>query len=379
MQLPSNSLTSQVGILDFLLAEVVESLQLNGSQIARVESAYRSIGTWLSQPDSSLAPFLPGVYPQGSVALGTTVRPLLRDAFDLDFVVELTAGFPGTPMELYELLLKRLEQHGTYAPMLERKRRCIRLQYAGDFYVDVLGARAVASPNAPGSIEVPDRKTPAVWRASNPRGFATWFHNRAQLATRERFLADAAPLPSDWSANSKTTLQRIVQLTKRARDVAFRDGDAAPRSIVLTTLLAHAYRGRLSVYEALTEALAEIATMIARAQPRRLVVLNPTNPAEDFSERWDKDRKSYTAFVHEISRLGTELHELRHHSGLNNIATALGHLFGRDNAGQAVHRYQIAFKEARQTGQLRSTGPAIIMNSTAGRVIPRNRNYGGVS
>lgn len=376
MELPPNFLTSRTGILDFLLAEVVAALQLNDAQIARVQSAYGAVGEWLSQPDSALAPYRPAIYPQGSVALGTTVRPLTRDAFDLDFVLELGAGFPGTPMELYELLRKRLEQHGTYGPMIELKRRCIRLQYANDFHVDVLGARTVAFPIVPGSIEVPDRKTPSVWKDSNPRGYAKWFQSRAQSAARDRFLADAEPLPSDWEASSKNTLQRIVQLTKRARDVAFRDDDVAPRSIVLTTLLAHAYRGRLSVYEALAEAVDEIAVMIESARPRRLIVLNPTNPAEDFSEQWDEDRRSYAAFLNAISRLRASVHELRTLSGLNEIADALGRLFGHDVACQAVHRYQVAFAQARQSNQLRSSGPAIITSSTAGRVIPRNRNYG---
>ena len=134
MTLPPAQLTTRTGALDFLFAEIVATLQLTETQSARVGSAYRAIGDWLGQPESPLAVYQPRIYPQGSVAIGTTVRPLLRAEFDLDFVVEV-AFFPGTPMELYELVLKRLNEHGTYGKMIEPKRRCIRVHYEGDFYV----------------------------------------------------------------------------------------------------------------------------------------------------------------------------------------------------------------------------------------------------
>lgn len=375
MTLPPAQLTTRTGALDFLLAEIVSTLQLTDTQIARVESAYRAIGDWLNHPDSPLAVYRPLIHPQGSVAIGTTVRPLLRAEFDLDFVVEV-AFFPGTPMELYELVLKRLNEHGTYGKMIEPKRRCIRLRYEGDFHVDVLGARAAVRPVMPGAIEVPDRKTPTIWKPSNPRGYAAWFSERSRYAVQQRFLTDALPLPQDWAGSAKTVLQRVVQLTKRERDVAFKDDSIAPRSIVWTTLLARAFRGQLSVYEALVEALDDVAAMIQAARPGRLVVLNPTNLAEDFSERWAENPASYTAFVTDLHRFRARIHGLRDLEGLDQITKALRVLFGDDVANHATHRYQDAIADARRKDQLRAVGPTIISNSTAGRAIPSNRNYG---
>jgi len=374
MNLQTDRLSTRVGALDFLLTEIVVALQLTDTQAARMESAYRALAAWLEHPDSPLATYGPIlVYPQGSAAIGTTVRPLLRAEFDLDFVIEV-AFFPGTPMELYNLVVERLQQHGTYATMLERKRRCIRIRYEDGFHADVLGSRTAVRVVIPGSIEIPDRHTPTLWRESNPRGFAQWFVARSREATEARFLAKALPLPSDWAAEAKTVLQRIVQLAKRGRDVAFGDRATAPRSILLTTLEATVYRGELSAYEALVEALDAVAGMIEQARPNRLVVLNPMNAEEDFSESWD-DPAVYSAFTVWLSRFRREVHALRKIEGIEDLTKSLGVLFGEDVSKHATHQYQKALAAARSSNQVRSLGPAIITGG-AGNPIPRNHNFG---
>jgi hypothetical protein len=228
----------------------------------------------------------------------------------------------------------------------------------------------------PGSIEVPDRRTPTVWKDSNPRGFAAWFTERSRSAAEARFLAKALPLPSSWETDAKTVLQRIVQLAKRQRDMVFGGQDSAPRSVVLTTLEATVYRGQLSVYEAMVEALDAIAVLIEQARPGRIVVRNPMNQEEDFSETWDEDPRSYTAFTTWLFLFRERFHALRQIEGLEHLTQALAHLFGEDVSTHAMHRYQKALAAARTADQLRAVGPAIITATTGGRVIPGNRNYG---
>jgi hypothetical protein len=376
MNLQPDRFSSRVGILDHLLSEIVVALQLTDTQIARMESAYKTIGAWLEHPGSPLAIYRPLIYGQGSAAIGTTVRPWGRTEFDLDFVLEV-AFFPGTPMELYELLLKRLGENGTYAKMIEPKRRCIRLNYEGDFHVDVLGSRSALRPIIAGSIEIPDRTTPTQWKDSNPRGYADWFIGRSRTAAEARLLARALPLPTDWAADAKTVLQRIVQLAKRHRDVVFGDNDSAPRSVVLTTLQATVYRGQLSLYEAMAESLDLLVAEIEKAKPSRLVVLNPMNPAEDFSEKWNEDPRSYSAFTGWATSYRDRFHALRYVQGLDALTNALAGLFGEDVSKHATHRYQKALAEARESNQLRAAGPIIISSATPrGSAIPPNHNYG---
>lgn len=80
--LPSN----RVEWLDRHLARVCILSELTATQFRNVEEKYRAVGDWLAADGSSLALFAPEVYPQGSMLLGTTVRPYGQNEYDLDLV-----------------------------------------------------------------------------------------------------------------------------------------------------------------------------------------------------------------------------------------------------------------------------------------------------
>jgi hypothetical protein len=80
-----------------LLRGIAEQLDLPPSKCEDVEAKYKAVSDWLAQPETMLAPYNPDIYPHGSFRLGTVVRPLGRDEFDLDFVCRL--GIAATPGE----------------------------------------------------------------------------------------------------------------------------------------------------------------------------------------------------------------------------------------------------------------------------------------
>lgn len=257
------AVTSQA--LDDLLAEVCNVLRLTATQYENAKAKYEAVGEWLSAPQSSLAASDPDIYPQGSMALRTTVRPLSYEEYDLDIVVHVTRSADG-PQGLYEAVYRRLKGHGEYAKKLERKNRCLRLNYAGDFHLDILPARSDLVRRGT-CIEVPDREL-ACWKASNPLGYRSWFESRCKATTTGLIKARQAPLPPNQSSDLNAVLRLVVQLLKRRRSIAFRQNESsAPRSIVLTTLAGEAYRGETSLTEALTCVLERVASQIADASP----------------------------------------------------------------------------------------------------------------
>jgi len=76
------------GSLDELLDAICEKLQLSPTEYQLAERRYEGIGTYIDRHKLP-APFRPRVYPQGSVALGTTMRPKGRQEHDIDLVCEL--------------------------------------------------------------------------------------------------------------------------------------------------------------------------------------------------------------------------------------------------------------------------------------------------
>jgi hypothetical protein len=122
-----------VGILEL----VCQALELTASQYDLAKSRYESVGSWLAESANALLATAT-IYPQGSVALGTTVKPLARDEHDVDlicFVRGLDVNLP--PAALKYAIGQRLRENAHYRDRLEEMARCWRLKYQNDFHLDI--------------------------------------------------------------------------------------------------------------------------------------------------------------------------------------------------------------------------------------------------
>jgi hypothetical protein len=75
--------------LDDLLARIAEEIQLDDTRKERMKSAYKAIESLLNEDEGFFKNAVFEIYPQGSVRIGTTVKPTGENEFDLD-IVELT-------------------------------------------------------------------------------------------------------------------------------------------------------------------------------------------------------------------------------------------------------------------------------------------------
>ena len=108
--------------LDRHLERLCTTLELTATQFKDAESKYQAVGKWLSAPESSLATFAPVVYPQGSMLLGTTVRPWRGLEYDLDLVCQLHWCSNQPPLVVYGWVGDRLASNETYRQMLEKEK-----------------------------------------------------------------------------------------------------------------------------------------------------------------------------------------------------------------------------------------------------------------
>lgn len=361
--------------IDRLLDELCKHLQITRAQFDRAVSSYKAVAKWLNEPGTLLAPYRPQIYPQGSMALLTTVRPLEGDEFDVDLVCQLLFWF-GSAKDLYNAIGLRLAEHETYRQMLEPKNRCWTLNYKGDFHMDALPARP-ADMHGGTAIQVPDRRLDD-WSPSNPLGYIAWFNNRVALRRlREARAANVAPLPEPDPFETPETLRKVVQLMKRHRDVRFADDpDHAPRSIVLTTLAGNYYTGLASTTEALLWILSEISAEVRRT-PGVMRVLNPANPEENFAEKWEQDPEAYCKFVRYIDEFASDLRSLLDKPIAGGLSDGLEALFGRRAANHALDRYAESFERAREHSPLRySPALGLTFRQEDTRPYRANTNYG---
>ena len=374
--------TSAPAQLDDLLDRIGIKLQLSETAYHLAEQRYKAISALLSQPGSAVAKYEPDIYPQGSLRIGTTVKLRRRNEFDLDFVCEFQASpetFPD-PILLLDLIEEILRGNGVYEDKVERKNRCIRLIYADEFYMDILPACPNPSPGLYGAtcVLVPDC-TAQTWKHSNPKGFALWYESRAQEAV-VTFRKAIEPVPEQQSYEDLATLNRVVQLMKRNRDIVFEKlPKQAPISIVLTTLAAKTYLGHTSVSEAMGHVLNGICALIPNVAAGRLQVFNPTNSGEDLSERWNDDPDAYLAFVSWIKAYAKTWNELLHVHGIQNAKGVLEEMFGERVTRTAVEEHIKAFEPLRQSGRLaveRGSGLIVPVTTASSTAIPRNTFYG---
>ena len=377
--LPSN----RVEWLDRQLTRICVLSELTATQYKNAEEKYRAAGSCLAVPGSSLAPFRPEIYPQGSMLLGTTVRPYNdRHEYDLDLVCQLHHCGHELPLVVYEWVYGRIAENQTYKEILERLKRCLRLNYAGAFHLDILPA----CPNGGlgnGAILVPDRKL-ECWKHSNPKGFAEWFFARCvvrdALAERE-MRASVEPLPSPVPSEYKYPLQRIVQLMKRHRDIYFMGGRDIARSVILTTLAGQFYQGQRSLSLALESVLDGIFNA-TEACPGVPLILNPVHDGENFADTWDQEKyDKFRAYIRNFrNTLKRAMHPdlVEQRKGLEAASDPLGQLFGSDRVKEAIRREAAELNEHRNGGMLGVTSSGLLTSASMPKSVPvtRNQFYG---
>lgn len=300
-----------------LLARLAESLELDESRSKRMESAYNAIYDVLKADPVFFSKVDFVVYPQGSKSIGTTTKPIGQDEFDLDIVVQIRDYyFNYTSSEIYNHLIRVFKGNEIYRPKLISKNRCARINYSGDFHLDILPGCIIIETED--KLMVPDREL-SSWTSTFPKGYSNWFLDKAKDVRQTTLLrkalndfitlseakAEQENLPEE-NFYSKEPLKRAVQLTKRFRDIFFAHKPKhKTSSIVLTTIFAQFYQGEASIYETIDNVLNRILNHYADYQNlfenkgiyKRIKVLNPVNPEEDFTDKWDKDKEYYIQFI----------------------------------------------------------------------------------
>jgi len=360
--------------MEDLLQRLCSTLQITKTQYDAIETSYGSVAKWLSSDYGLLKEVDVDIYPQGSLRIGTTVKPLSKQEYDLDLVCELHLDWNQVDaMEVFEAVKERMLQHETYASMVELKKRCVRLNYAGNYHLDILPACPTDLESSDLCVKVPDRSV-KNWKDSNPKGYAEWFDKIAndytplvQYELLEK-KAEIQPLPDVEPVEMKPPLKRAVQLIKRYRDVYFEDNpDLAPISIVLTTLAAQTYNKQGSVAEAIQGILKGILAMILKAQREktRLKVSNPMNPLEDLSERWDTDQNGYESFITFIDDFSREWDIFMELQGIQNVVTGLKSMFKGNLPVEDEVRKQASFmKSLRDNKMLGVTATGVLTSNS---------------
>lgn len=368
-------LFKKMTLLDDLLNRIGEKLQLNHTRTEKAEQSYKAVSEWLKKDEVFFSKYDMNIYPQGSYRLGTSVKPKSKEEYDLDFVLEVDYDYKIiNPEELLNHLERRLKESEVYKDKIERKKRCIGINYENDFHLDVIPALPRDYFKGD-NLKISDRKL-AAWLDSNPKGYIKWFESKyiSQKIILEKAL-DIEELPSKVPYSFIQPLQRIVQLVKRHRDIFFeKQKDNSPRSVVLTTLAAEYYNAWESESEAMLNVLENIKKEIDTNPYGKIVIVNPSDPNEKFSDLWDDKPHLYTYFKHFINTFYTNLKQLTQTQGIDKIGKQLETMFGESISREVITEQTEYIDDLRKSGKLGMNVLGTLTSSNLSKTISVQRN-----
>lgn len=358
--------------LNRILHDLSETLDVSPTKYKEAKDHYEAVGAWLGDDESEIAAFEPEIYAQGSFALGTAIRPLGDDEYDVDAVCLLQLSTAQvTQQQLKEMIGRRLRHpSGRYKDKIDPEdggRRCWTIQYAHDskFHLDILPAVSdqygwlialhVPNDRAEHAIRITDRTTPEFktgWPAdgqssrdptrSNPKGYANWFKDRMRLRLEEGrravAMARTAEVEEIEDFEVRTPLQRVIQILKRHRDVRYNGDDDKPISVIITTLAARAYNNEADLVEAILNIVPCMRDNIKRRNGVWWVE-NPVNPLENFADKWQEEPRKAKVFFEWLDAVKAAYVELLTDQGFERVGTYLTEAFGQRDAHAAMAKY----------------------------------------
>ena len=368
--------------LNDLYKLIASNIDISEEMFEAAEKEYKELGKWIDKrtPDYKIS-----IYPQGSFALGTVIRPITNeDDYDLDLVCQFAERYGLTAKELkVDVVKPLLVEYKKTSGEIEEKRRCWHLIYedVSHFHMDVIPAYALDS-----SIKITDHdEKDDIYKyiGSNPTGYISWFFGRcAKQRTRlyEQYVKDhklvvaQADIEDVKRRKVKTPLQRVVQLLKRHRDVMFANDNSGdkPISIIITTVAANLYNEEDNILDALNNILSNSIKWIEdNKKDGEYYIENPSSKGENFADKWNEHperAKAFYAWIRQATKdlIDAKVYENNRIDMGKHVSTVFGENTSRGVFSAMAQKDQQDMKKgtlkvATATGALASTGTIKVM------------------
>lgn len=372
--------------LNILLKRVVDEIRITPSMLDKAESSYKAVRQWLIDgiPDATITP-------QGSINLGTTIKPVSDiDDYDIDLVCLLKKSQNYEAKTIKHKVGNRLKENKRYLTKINEEgegKRCWKMQY-DEFHMDILPCVPKTEYIEPFSTEI--RLTHKISsnvyedRFSNPYGYKKWFESR---------MKEILKIEKDAYAKKKNTrvedvptfrvctpLQMAIQLLKRHRDICFEhDSDNSPISVIITTLAAKAYNGEENLYLAICNILNHMEEYI-EIRDGIYWIANPVSEEENFADKWQIYPKRKDAFYGWLKKAKRDFITLpMNTAGIDSIASELEKILGEAPVKRAVKKYADDMYKARTNGELYVSGltGGLTTKESSGSTLVKKHNFYG--
>lgn len=262
-------------------------VNLSDGRLGRLDERVEAVGNFLSSGEDVIAENFVELIPQGSYAHRTIINPVgANDEFDADVLLDMQEVDGWEAEDYVQRLYEVFRSSSTYREMVRRRSRCVVVNYAGDFHMDVVpfltrhGERYITNRNE------------NVYELTNPEGFNEWLDGQNRLTGGR--------------------LVKVIRLLKYLRDYK---STFSVKSVILTILLGErvsdaALMANPDRYKDVPTALLNLLLDLndyLQANPMMPSIDDPSCATENFNHRWDQEEyenfrnqiKTYTEWAHD--------------------------------------------------------------------------------
>ncbi len=283
---------------DFLRDEV----NLNQSRLDRLNTSVGAV-------DAYLKDHLTGYQKmerQGSYALGTLIKPVDdNDEYDADIQIVMNPNPKWQAKDYINEVYRTLKENQNYADKLRPKTRCVTIDYAGDFHLDVVPRVTI------GGRHYVCNRIDNKYEETDGTGYRDWFNEQNRI--------------------TGGNLKRVVRLLKYLRD---HKNNYTAKSILLTTLAGNTIKSTDEGTEAVGTVADTLVTVLTRMDdylqqhPYTPEIRNPVLPAETFNRHWDQTK--YANFRNRVNSHAQTARKAREESSSEDAVKIWQELFGEN-------------------------------------------------
>lgn len=249
-------------------AFLANKVNLSDGRISQLDARVSAVTNFLSTGDDAYADNFIDLIPQGSYAHRTIINPVgAFDGFDADVLLHVEEIDGWDARDYVQKLYEVFRGSSTYRNMVSRHDRCVKVDYANEFHIDV-----VPYMTRHDQKYITNRVTNA-YELTNPEGYNQWLDERNRLASGR--------------------LIKVIRLMKYFRDYK---NTFSVKSVVLSILLGGrvndaAVWGDTSDYPDVPTALKNIVGALDDYLQANLLmpsIDDPSEPSENFNHRWNQ-------------------------------------------------------------------------------------------
>lgn len=248
-------------ILRLAFEDFISKISLDNTRSKKIQTAHNAIRDFLAEDEEIKLKFYES-FLQGSYRLFTAVRPQGDGEYDVDAILSLSLNnsfgtLRGAP-EVITWVAERLRNNERYKNKVAEKTKCVRVNYADGFHMDIVTAHC--SGDTDGILLVPP-----TWKESNPKGFREWCVKRHE--------------------KSGEYFYSVVKMLKWWRNIHFGD-DGSPKSILHTTLIGQNIPSQSSSLDKALLKTMENINVVLKPHFIAPEIKNPSLETEVISSSW---------------------------------------------------------------------------------------------